>query len=583
MMYGGTIMAKKTGIAEITDDFGLSCVVSVIGLPESTHTMYSTEQLQFEPVLPDGYSVESWTSSNERVAVVDETGLLTALGAGSATITLNMCNGVYSICDLEVKEIPSGITVSPAWLALGEREKARVKALSDGGSDLAFEYASTDESIAVVDEGGLVTAVSPGYAEIIVSLANRPDIFGSCPVMVLADGYTRGDFMSRYNNVASFYEMVLRSHNAFDEGYWDYNDEWVEPITVTRITQNVIASTYANLLGVNSSAPFKPFAEAQFAANQIMNNLAKRGGDTLLTIGKEEFMLIWDSVNLPYDLLTDLLEFVSVGEMDSIPLEKITPEIFSQWVDDHGVKIGLIEDIKDYVSPVTGFINVLKGFANFSSVDPDALRHVIDSLNQSHDDNVCVTAYLLDLMSTPEGLANYLTAIYGFEQGQGLLLKELKKEGYALLEFIPVVGWGFKGMEIGKDIAVTLNTALINIDDVQGAAYKFEYAVTMGRGMKSSFRETYDNYMACPVQPEKTKAFYHVADSFGLFVGMEYTQLGKIASALDDASISAFYRIMDGQSHQDFIELCNQCADYYPKALTDYIASIIEMMPDLSL
>ena len=503
--------------------------------------------------------------------------------SGRTTITLNMTNGQYSICDVEVKQIPSGITLSPTWLALGEREKSRLKVLSDAGNDLVFEFSSTDESVAVVDEEGLVSAVNPGYAEIIVSLSNRPDIYSSCPVVVLTDGNTQRIFMSHYNNVAEFYEMVLRSHNAFDGGYWDYKGDWVEPITVTRITQDVIASTYANLLGVNSDTPVKPFAEAQFAANQIMNNLAKRGGGALLSIGKDEFMTIWDSANLPYDLFNDFLALAGVSELDSIPLEKITPEVFTQWVDEHGIKISFIEDIKDYVSPTLGIINVVKDYANFSSVDPDTLRQVINSLYKSHDDNVCMTAYLLDLMSTPQGLANYLAAAYGFEQGQKLLIKQVKEEGYALLEFIPVVGWGFKGIEIGKDIAVTVNTALLNIDDIQGAAYQFEYAVTMGKGMKAAFQDAYDNYMACPVQPENIETFYHVTDSFGLFVGMEYSQLGKIASALDDSTRGYIHRVLTGESNQDFIDLCNECAEYYPKALTDYLSTIIEMMPDPDL
>ncbi|MBR7189030.1 MAG: hypothetical protein IKD53_10815, partial [Clostridia bacterium] len=177
----------------------------------------------------------------------------------------------------------------------------------------------------------------------------------------------------------------------------------------------------------------------------------------------------------------------------------------------------------------------------------------------------------------------YLTAIYGIEQGQQLMIRKLKEASYETLESIPVAGWFFLGIKIGKDFAVTFNRAFMNVDDVQGAAYKFEYAVMLGKGMKPAFIEAYENYMACPVKVENFEALYQASDAFGQFIKMEYKQLGSIASALDESLRGRIRKAVTGESYEEFTALCNKCADYYPTALTNYLNKIDDMMTDTSI
>ena len=117
-----------------------------------------------------GAAVE-WVSSDEAVATVNEDGLVTAAGNGSARITARS-GEVFASIEITVSQTVGSITLTPdeaALDALGATVQLSAAVL-DGSdqpiADAAVDWASSDEAVASVSDDGLVAAAGNGSARI---------------------------------------------------------------------------------------------------------------------------------------------------------------------------------------------------------------------------------------------------------------------------------------------------------------------------------------------------------------------------------------------------------------------------------
>lgn len=108
----------------------------------------------------------TWTSSDEEVATVDETGLVTAVGAGEADVTVSVSDAnISSTTHVKVVITPTGVEApdSIELVTNGENSKALgAKMTPEDATEVKLAYESSDESVATVDENGVVTAVADG-------------------------------------------------------------------------------------------------------------------------------------------------------------------------------------------------------------------------------------------------------------------------------------------------------------------------------------------------------------------------------------------------------------------------------------
>lgn len=147
------------------------------------HTIGETVQLSIvvydreDVVVPDPQVV--WTSSDEDVAVVDEYGLVEAVGLGAASIMGEyrdaMGGALVTVAPKEVLLDPAG----PVELnAVDETLQFSATAFDGEGNpfpgmeDVEILWSSTDPQVASVDDDGLVTAFSAGTTTI------RADVLG---------------------------------------------------------------------------------------------------------------------------------------------------------------------------------------------------------------------------------------------------------------------------------------------------------------------------------------------------------------------------------------------------------------------
>ena len=111
-----------------------------------------------------------WTSSDEEVVTVDATGLITAVGAGEADVTASAKDvNISSTTHVKVVITPTGVE-APETLELvtnGENSKnLDAKMTPEDATEVKLAYESSDDSVATVDENGLVTAVADGECTI---------------------------------------------------------------------------------------------------------------------------------------------------------------------------------------------------------------------------------------------------------------------------------------------------------------------------------------------------------------------------------------------------------------------------------
>lgn len=143
----------------------------------------------------------TWTSSDESVVTVDDTGMVTAVGAGEAdvTVTAEKLN-LSSTTHVKVVILPEGLS-APESMTLelnGENTKALGAVMTpEDATEVKLAYASSDESIATVDEDGMVTAVGVGECTITTTIvadvpatAETSEAAVDSEMLVAPDGFT---------------------------------------------------------------------------------------------------------------------------------------------------------------------------------------------------------------------------------------------------------------------------------------------------------------------------------------------------------------------------------------------------------
>ena len=137
--------------------------------PETVATGESAETDEKVAKAAEKLTIE-WTSSDESVATVDETGTVTAVAAGEANVTASVKDAdIAASTHVKVVVTPTGV-VAPESIDLvtnGENTKdLDAKLVPADATDVKLAYESSDESVATVDETGKVTAVANGECTI---------------------------------------------------------------------------------------------------------------------------------------------------------------------------------------------------------------------------------------------------------------------------------------------------------------------------------------------------------------------------------------------------------------------------------
>ena len=199
----GLVTAVGNGEATVTASAGeasgsavvtvTQSVASVVVSPSTAEltALGETVQLTAEAFDENGHAVAgaefSWESSDVAGATVDESGLVTGVAEGVATITASAGEASGSAV-VTVTQSVASVVVSPSTAeltALGETVQLTAEAFDENGHAVegaAFSWESSDVAVATVDESGLVTGVAEGMATI---TASAGEVSGSAVVTVM--------------------------------------------------------------------------------------------------------------------------------------------------------------------------------------------------------------------------------------------------------------------------------------------------------------------------------------------------------------------------------------------------------------
>jgi uncharacterized protein YjdB len=139
----------------------------------------------------DAVQQVTWSSNNTAVATVSETGEITAVAAGAATVTAATRNGLTADCVVTVTTVPAtGITLTPPALNIaagGGKEKLTATVTPYPGAVQEVTWSSSHPDIISVDAAtGEVTAIATtGTAVITATVVENTSLTATCTVTII--------------------------------------------------------------------------------------------------------------------------------------------------------------------------------------------------------------------------------------------------------------------------------------------------------------------------------------------------------------------------------------------------------------
>lgn len=164
----------------------------------------------------------TYTSSDERIATVDQNGVVTGVSEGEATITISSYNGVSATTSIVVGgaiDTSISITNGNLVLELEQFEQLRAEILPLDVVDKTVIWESSDENVAIVSSYGRLTAVGVGEATITATTVsgNKASITVTVNHKTVTSIFLYSSFATMYVGDTKKIEMI--SVTPYIEGY----------------------------------------------------------------------------------------------------------------------------------------------------------------------------------------------------------------------------------------------------------------------------------------------------------------------------------------------------------------------------
>ena len=268
----GTVTRKMYGDVKVyavpTDGSGVYGVCTIhFQKNQATDISFAKETVELQPglkyyadytVLPKESSQSlKWTSSNEEIATVSDTGLIIAKAEGEAVITGTTTDGSNVSGSISVKVTPVTVkkmTMDTTWLYYTEEEIGATKQLAvktytpeNAANKEVKRWESTDPSVAEVDQQGKVTIKGSGLA-FIRAYSTDEYCYASCDVFVQPTKVEnfKVDQINK-TAVTLSWEPVEKCYGYMLYQWDDSASEWKQLNYGRALAQNVTSYTVENL------------------------------------------------------------------------------------------------------------------------------------------------------------------------------------------------------------------------------------------------------------------------------------------------------------------------------------------------
>ena len=183
--------ANGKGIKYVAQDIHATSIR--LDITNKTTEYYDEFQLT-ATIAPQNFTdAVTWTSSNEDVATVSDTGYVEVCGVGTAVITVTAGN-VKAACTVTVPQLIDWIEFDEDEIELksGETYQLRPDISPSNATNKKLKYTSSDTKVAEVSASGLVTAKSEGEARIRAAATDGSDEYAVCYVTVTGKAKVTG-------------------------------------------------------------------------------------------------------------------------------------------------------------------------------------------------------------------------------------------------------------------------------------------------------------------------------------------------------------------------------------------------------
>lgn len=199
----GTITAVANGTATITctanDGSGVKavCKVMVVNPVTSIKLNYSSKTINVGKTATlvatvgpanAGNKTVSWTSSNPKVATVTSTGVVKAVGRGSATITCTAKDGsgISASCVITAVQKVTKITLNKRKVTIKKGNTYTLKATvkPTNANNKAVTWKTSNKKVATVSSNGVVTAKKKGKVTITCRAKDGSKKYAKCTITV---------------------------------------------------------------------------------------------------------------------------------------------------------------------------------------------------------------------------------------------------------------------------------------------------------------------------------------------------------------------------------------------------------------
>lgn len=196
----GVLTGVSQGSANITattldGKYTVSAQVSVVLRLSGVQLSYEEYDLEIgdsvqivASPMPENFvgATYTWLSGAPSVASVDENGLVTAHSLGNTSIMVSAEPGGHTaICSITVGKYADSITLAPEELTINRDVSMQLEfSMLPADATSRPRWKSSDESVAIVNSGGVITALSCGETTITVTTTNG--LSASCKVTVIS-------------------------------------------------------------------------------------------------------------------------------------------------------------------------------------------------------------------------------------------------------------------------------------------------------------------------------------------------------------------------------------------------------------
>lgn len=187
-----TIVAKTTDGSNITATCEVKVLklVSGIVLNVSSASLAEGQTLQLNatitPEQADNKTLQ-WISSNEAIATVNQSGLVTAVSKGNVVIIAKSTDGsdLSATCDIIVVRPVISITISESEIVMspGENKLLTAEIIPNDATNKELIWSSSNPRVATVDNGNVV-AIANGETIVTVSTNDGTEISAYCKITV---------------------------------------------------------------------------------------------------------------------------------------------------------------------------------------------------------------------------------------------------------------------------------------------------------------------------------------------------------------------------------------------------------------